>query len=265
MKSWIIYIDIEGFCKLWERSLSTAFEPLNKLMSGIYQIGCNCYPKFPECLCVFQAGDGFFIDSPTDYRPTDDKPLERPTNIAIALLRHVASTGYFAKAVIAEGDLADIQGCYPREITESHMSSNLLEAISPDNEEEHDDHSIVLREHGILSMGDGQMHIWPVMGTALIQARKVAESVQGPLFLAHESLDSRLPKGLDATAMERSEVASLDWVSYGSESLAQLQKNAGLEDPTEADLKKDLDRYCKDDSLPEEWVLNVRKYLLHDF
>ena len=59
-------------------------------------------------------GDGFAIVS--EFR---EESLERPIAIAIALMRCVATTGAFAAAAIAEGEHADITGCYPREVTEN--------------------------------------------------------------------------------------------------------------------------------------------------
>ena len=79
------------------------------------------------------------------------KSLDRPVAIGVALMRHVAACGRFARAAIAEGDFADIRSCYPPMI---------CEAMGPDRR---------------VNIGMGLMTIFPVMGTALIRAVGVAK------------------------------------------------------------------------------------------
>lgn len=110
---WCIYIDILGFSKVWECDEYKALNSLGELMRAICQIGKKVYPNEGERLFVHQMGDGFAIVS--DF---GEATLERPIAVAIALMRHVASTGMFATAAIAEGEFSDITGCYPREVTD---------------------------------------------------------------------------------------------------------------------------------------------------
>ena len=69
-----------------------------------------------------------------------------PLAIAAALLRTVLASGGVAKAGISEGEFADIQGCYP-DIIWSAMEN-----------------------HGTIKMGHGVLRIFPVMGSALVNA-----------------------------------------------------------------------------------------------
>jgi len=101
---WAIYVDIEGFGVLYDRE-TTVLEALGDLMEGIYAIGTKCYPESPYRLFAHQTGDGFIVVS--EFGAAS---LEVPAAIAIALLRHVAARGRFAKASIREGDFADIWG-----------------------------------------------------------------------------------------------------------------------------------------------------------
>lgn len=80
MKSWAIYIDIEGFSKIFVKiSPVRAISLLGKLMSSIYLIGDKIYPNDSERLFAHQFGDGFLIVS--DF---PEKNLERPIAISIA-------------------------------------------------------------------------------------------------------------------------------------------------------------------------------------
>jgi hypothetical protein len=132
---WSIYIDLEGFGNLYDKE-NQVLVSLEVLMEGIFQIGCCCYPESPDCLFAHQLGDGFVIVSefPEDM-------LDRPIAIALALLRHVAHSGRFAKASVSEGEFADIRSCYP---------ASVLDASTND---------------GRIRLGRGVMTLFPVMGS----------------------------------------------------------------------------------------------------
>src|SRR3546814_15908089 len=57
---WSIWIDIEGFSKLWEDG-GLALAGLRALMSGIYAIGNKVYTDDGDRLFAHQFGDGFVI------------------------------------------------------------------------------------------------------------------------------------------------------------------------------------------------------------
>ena len=110
-KRWCIFIDILGFSTLWECGWNRAIASLGTLMRDISNIGSQSYPETPDRLFVHQMGDGFAILS--DY---GEPSLDRPIVIASALMKYLATSGTIAAAAIAEGDFADITGCYPDDI-----------------------------------------------------------------------------------------------------------------------------------------------------
>ena len=110
IERWAIYIDIQGFSVLWDIEDQVLLS-LGELMRAITGIGRLCYPDSPDRLFAHQFGDGFLVIS--DF---GEESLERCTTIAIALLRHVAASGRFAKAAIVEGQMSDIKNCYPKEV-----------------------------------------------------------------------------------------------------------------------------------------------------
>lgn len=115
-------------------------------------------------------GDGFVIV--TDF---GEPSLDRPAAIAIALMRYVATTGIIAAAAIAEGDFADVIGCYPREI---FLANN--------------------RARGI-DMGQGVMTLSCVKRTALIRAYSVGkEAPSGPFLTTAEARRNRIPDGVES-------------------------------------------------------------------
>lgn len=232
-KRWAIYIDIQGFGTLWGEG-DKALLALCELMRAIYRIGTICYPSSPERLFAHQFGDGFLVVS--DF---EEESLERCVTIAIALLRHVAPTGCFAKASIIEGGMQGINGCYPEEV----MSNS-------------DNDSVVI-------LGEGLMTIVPVMGTALIRGVQLdKKSPKGPLLVIEKVKIDRLPQGV-STSDAGEEIVSINWITYQSNLLSDIQRRANLKSPSKTDMEELLLQYCKEHKkLPEVWVENVTKYLL---
>ena len=232
MDRWAINIDIEGFSILWDREDQVLWS-LGELMRAIFRIGRGCFPDSPERLFAHQLGDGFLVIS--DFA---EESLERPVTVAIALMQHVAASGRLTKAAIAEGELSDIQGCYPREVL------NELEG----------DHTV--------SLHMGLMTVFPVMGTALIRAVKVAElSPSGPLLLIENSKADRVPECILRKPVEGTELVAIDWIHTATEQLSSIQQCAGLSAPKAAELEAMLLNYCKQFPLKPEWVRSVREYL----
>ena len=107
--SWAIHIDVEGFAVKWDDTME-AFRSLNTLMQGIYWLGDRVFTNTLNRLFAHQFGDGFLITS--SYR---EESLDRAVLIAIALMRHGLDNGAMFKSAISEGQISDIQGCYPPE------------------------------------------------------------------------------------------------------------------------------------------------------
>ena len=163
--SWAIYIDIEGFSALYPEG-NDALWALNKLMLAVHRIGKNVFPEPPERLFAHQLGDGFLIVS--DFHEED---LNRAASIATLLMKFITSFGVFARGAIAEGELSGITGCYSNEVM---------------NECDNGDWSTS-------RMGAGLMTIFPVMGTALINAVGIDKrSPKGPLLTLPKNYSDRI-------------------------------------------------------------------------
>lgn len=229
---WAIYIDIEGFRALYDREI-TVLKSLGDLMAGIYSIGTRFYPESPNRLFAHQTGDGFVVVS--EFGAAS---LETPIAIAIALLRHVAARGRFAKASIGEGNFADIQGCYPRAI---------MEACSEDH---------------VVRLGDGLMTIFPVMGTALIDAVGIQKrSPKGALLTVASDNRSRLPSGCITKDMDGQEIIVIDWVHSALSLLEEIQNTAELSRPTAEQIRAVWGQYCSQQQPPSEWIASTEYYL----
>jgi hypothetical protein len=222
---WAIYIDVEGFRALYGRE-TTVLEALGDLMEGIYDIATNCYSESPHRLFAHQTGDGFVVVS--EFGASS---LEVPVAVSIALLRHVAARGRFARASIGEGDFADIWGSYPDRIREARSLD------------------------GSVALGGGLMTIFPVMGTALIDAVAVAQrSPSGSLLVAAADKRSRLPTECVIRDFDDRSVVSVDWVHSTLPLVAELQERARLRNPTSAQIEAAFRQYCNQQQPPHHWV-----------
>ncbi len=225
---WCIYIDILGFSEFWEDERSKALNSLGCLMSAIHRIGTEVYPNEPERLFVHQMGDGFAIVS--DF---GEASLERPIAIAIALMRCVATTGVFAAAAIAEGDFADISGCYPEEVRDSS------------NDE-------------VVKLGDGLMTLSSVMGTAFIRAHHLGKAApSGPFLTVSKCNRGRVPDGLPVRETKSKKgipLLSIDWIRSESPLLTDILKNADIKSLSPDEIIRRIQEYCEQyPHIREKW------------
>lgn len=201
-------------------------------MEGVYRIGSRGFPKSPDCLFAHHIGDGFVLVS--DF---GSAMLDRPVCIAIALLRHVASTGWFCKAAIGEGDFADIRGCYPEALREAGLDG---------------------RNH--IPMGDGLLTTLPVMGTALIRAHEISTKARGALLLVAKSERDRLPP-CKVSELDSGSVLSIDWIHSEPVGVRELQERASLSRPVAVEIERSLASYCNLEGASVEWKTNTRRLL----
>lgn len=255
---WAIHIDIEGFGALYGRE-SEIMVALRQLMEGICNIGCRCYPILSDALFAHQMGDGFIIVS---NFPEDT--LHRPVAIALALLRHVASSGRFAKAAISEGGFEDISGCYPALVPRN--------AIARTNDKPGEEPGVFERvnkrvkeySHDSLTyrLGDGLMTLFPVMGTALIRAVGVAKKCpSGPLMAVSEEDRGRLPDGLRIHEVTDRGLIVIDWIHSENELAISIASSARLNSPTPEDLRSRLQSYCQTQPVTHIWKESVPLFL----
>ena len=237
---WCIFVDILGFSHLWESEQMKAQHSVRELMRAIYRIGTRVYKDEGERLFVHHMGDGFAIVS--DF---GEASFERPLCIAAALMRHVASTGMFAAAAIAEGDLSDITGCYPNEVMKDC-----------------DDGRVV-------RLGAGLMTLSSVMGTAFIRAYRLnGDTPSGPFLVVSAEHEDRIPSEFEfCSARGEGEhcLLSIDWMRIESPAVALIQDAASLRAPKVGDLIQTIKSYCAQNSyVYGKWSDNLRALLSVD-
>ena len=223
---WCIYIDLLGFSHLWKEFWKDdsyrALYPLNELMRAIYRIGKKAYPDAGERLFVHHMGDGFAIVGDFSVGCS----LERPIAIAIALMRCVASTNTFAAASIAEGDFADIVGCYPQEVRDGRDC--------PD--------------HDVVRLGMGLMTLSTVMGTAFIRAYGIhKDGPSGPFLTVAKCHQLRIPESLPVQTIKDVQgepLLSIDWIQTDMPTLTRIQEQACLRRPEPDELVQAIKDYC---------------------
>jgi hypothetical protein len=230
---WAIYIDLEGFSALWDEE-SQILWSFGELMRAIFRVGNLCYPHRPYRLFAHQFGDGFLIAS-----EFHEESLTRCATIAIALMRHVAATGRLASAAISEGNFADIEGCYPKEVLD-HGSS---------------DHRV--------DMGEGLMTIILGMGTALVRPYLIVKKVKGPFLLIAGSKSVRLGGDILRTPIPgTSSLMSIDWVHADLKRLTDIRNTARLHVKAPSNVESMLHEYCQNQPVAKAWKDNVYN-LLH--
>ena len=232
---WAIYIDIEGFSALYPEG-NDAMWALNKLMLAIHRIGKLVFPEPPDRLFAHQVGDGFLIVS--DFY---EENLDRAASIAIVLMKFITSFGLFARATIAEGGLSGITGCYPKEVLDDCRKGDAL----------------------VATMGAGLMTIYPVMGTALINAVGIDKRApRGPMLALPVSYRERLSSNILSKVIDDdTHIMALDWVHTEGNLLTEIKTMANLEFPSSNNLEILLSNYISKHNLPTEWEKSCSHYL----
>ena len=237
---WCIFVDILGFSQLWEAEKSKALHALRELMVAIYRIGTHVYSDEGERLFVHHMGDGFAIVS-----DIGEASFERPLGIASALMRHMASTGTFAAAAVAEGEFSDITGCYPEEIMKD------------------------CEDGQVVRLNVGLMTLSPVMGTAFIRAYRLNdEAPSGPFVIVSEEHGDRVPGGFECRSAKGkgdSKLISVDWMRAEGPTVARIQGAASLRAPKAKALVQAIRSYCAEyPSVRRKWSGNLRSLLSVD-
>ena len=233
---WCIFIDILGFSRMWECEERKALHVLGELMRAIYRIGTRVYRNDEERLFVHHMGDGFAILS-----GFGESSFERPLGIAVALMRCVARSGAFAQATLAEGDFADVAGCYPEEVMRNSDETRVV-ALG----------------------GGGLMTLSSVMGTAFIRSYRLHEGLHpGPFLAVSDEFRARIPTGFGVrTVKGRREEAllSIDWLRIENPIVRSIQERGCLSAPQSSELFQAIRDYC--DKYPElKWSSNLCRYL----
>lgn len=232
---WSIWIDIEGFGRLWTDG-DLGLNAINALMEGIWKIGSRHFPDPENRLSAHQFGDGFVIVS-----CFMEHNLDRCAALAVALLRYVTRSGCMARAAIAEGDFADIQGLRPKPIRDQFGEDG----------------------HDVVRLGHGLMTLLPVMGTALINANKLdsRNRAKGSILSIETCNLDRLSGGhISKPNPDRPEISVIDWLHSDSEALAALLNVFGDEFPDSVTVEATIRQYIAAKTPPKCWVDDTFKY-----
>lgn len=235
-RRWSIWIDIEGFSRLWEKG--PALAGLNALMHGIHAIGSRAYPDDGDRLFAHQFGDGFVIVG--DFH---EESLDRCVAVAVALMRHVVTSGCLARAAIAEGEFADYAGCRPK-----HIQQAMVDIGSDD----------------VVPLGSGIMTLLPVMGTALINANKLdsGNRVKGAvLTIAADDAERVSPTFPRRVSELDSNVVMIDWVRACSPFLGEIVARSEIGGLSPTDIEDAVARYAlQEPTPPPAWLHGTSEY-----
>ncbi len=231
MDRWAIFVDIEGFSKIYPENIGRALLPLGALMEGIYHVGNQVCSSTPDRLFAHHIGDGFVIVSEFSQRCP-----ELPVAIGTFLLRNTLLAGGMAKCAISIGDFADIQGCYPDVIRENLISSDTVR------------------------LGDGFMRIFPVMGSALINSYRLSGKESGSLLLVDADILTTSRPGLVVTKTAQ-DYFVVDWIHSATQEIAEIEAKTGISHPKGPALEHLARDYLRSNqsSIPPAWVRNTQQ------
>lgn len=233
---WGIFIDVEGFSKLWSRD-DLGLRALMHLTTLVFRIGDQAFPDVPQRLFAHQGGDAFYITS--DFH---EHSLDRCAAIAIVLMRGMLEKGFVARAALAAGAVADYAGCRPLEVREAAVR---------------DDDSDLVR------MGQGLMTLQPVLGEGIINAVGLDKRVKlkGSLVIVAEGARERLSDGFVRRPIEEYPgVMALDWVHSASPLIEDIARTIGYGNGAPADFRDLLRAYVADHRLSEIWCGPTLRY-----
>ncbi|MBU0704303.1 MAG: hypothetical protein KKC18_10610 [Chloroflexi bacterium] len=230
MDRWALFVDVEGFSSIYPENTVAALSRLRALMEGIYYIGNRVCPATPQRLFAHQLGDGFLVVSEFGERSP-----ELPLAIGVFLLRCVLLAGGMGSCAIAQGESADIRGCYP-DIVREHLDPS-----------------------GTVALGKGIMWVFPVMGSALIDADRLSKRETGAVLLLDGALADRLPAGVVVTKRAAQHIV-VDWIHTETPEMCEIETKTGITQPHGAALEERARRYLSEygADLPRAWIENTR-------
>lgn len=230
MNRWAIYLDIEGTSRIFPSDEMRFFQAFDALLNALSIIGTKVYPETPCRLFAHQlGGDGLLILSEF----AEGSP-EVPISIATLLLQVLLTNNSVGKGGISAGRFADVHSCFP-------SLGDMIQ--SSDN---------------VYQIGRGVLTIFPVMGTALINAHRLASRApSGSLLAVDRALLGILPPGILLTK-EEADFAVVDWVHTRTYVMEDILSKSGLKLPTPRELERSLvDYVCNIGELGEaEWGRN---------
>jgi len=231
---WSIYIDVEGFSKIYKENEGKAHYGVSLLASHIYNFGNKVYNDEFNSLFAHQLGDGFVIVSLNNEKNIDSALLA-----AITLMRLMLVKGYMTKAAISIGNFADVMACYPKFIQDEYYKNE------------------------IIKIGHGVLRVFPVMGSALINSWKLLDKTpSGPKLTLDFSLKENVKLDGLIYGESNNKFIEINWLHS---KLIALEKIGKILDYTEISninfLKIRFEDYLENNDLSFNWSNNARKIL----
>ncbi len=224
---WAVYIDLEGSSKIYAGDEVQFFTSVDALMDCICRIGSLVCPETPNRLFVHQTGgDGFVIVSEFAQRSP-----EMPIAIGVVLMQTVLAAGAIAKAGISQGAFGDVSGCF-----------TTLRRYPEDQD-------------GQRRLGRGVMTVFPVMGTALINAHRLAtRSPRGARLAVDSAMVTQKPDGVVVSHIEK-DLIVVDWVHTRTSVIDEIVAKTDIHLPSAAELQERLVAYVAKaaDTTDEDW------------
>jgi hypothetical protein len=229
MDRWALYLDIQGFSRMYRCNRPRALRPLCAVMKAIYYIGTRVCAESPNGLFAHQVGDGFIIVSEFAERSPG-----LPVAIGTFLLRCALLAGGIGKCGISQGEFADIQSCYPDVIRDN------------------------VDDSGMVPLGDGLMTVFPVMGTAFVESYSLTKGRPGSLLIVDSGLAVAPPAGAVVTETACGHYI-VDWVHTAMPEIAELESKTGIPHGSAGYLEHLLRAYVHSHraALPADWVDNT--------
>jgi hypothetical protein len=233
---WGIWIDIEGFSKLWSAG-DLALRGLTHLTSLIFEIGKRSFPDPPDRLFAHQIGDSFYIAS--DFH---EPSLDRCAAVAVALMRGVTGIGCVARAAISEGALGDYAGCRPPDVQASSVR------------EGHTD---------IVALGQGRMTLQAILGQGIINAYTLDKltDLKGVVLSIAAAERARLSPGFITYPIGGApEILAIDWVHSASPLIDEINAKAGFGAEDAQTLSERLRLYISRHQMSAAWSEPTLRY-----
>lgn len=233
---WGIFIDVEGFSKLWGQD-DLGLRALMHLTSLVFRIGDRAFPDAPERLFAHQGGDAFYIAS-----DLHESSLDRCAAVAIVLMRGMLELGFASRAALGEGPVGDYAGCRPPEVREAAVRDE---------------------DTDLVRMGQGLMTLQPVLGEGIINAVGLDKRIKlkGSIVIAAANARERLADGFISRAVDGYPgVIALDWIHSASPLIDDIARRIESGGSTPTELEDQLRAYVAYHCLSEMWLRPTFRY-----
>jgi hypothetical protein len=211
MNRWALYLDIEGTSKIYQSQEACFYAAFDAVLAMICRLSRDVFPETPRRIFPHHVGgDGVVVVSEF----AEGKP-ETPISIGVVLMQVLLTNGLVGKAGISEGTFADIQSCLPSARSYSDKSAG------------------------------GLLTIFPVMGTALINAHRVATcKPRGARMAVDSAIMQVVPDGVVVSQIEKT-VLIVDWVHTWTKTIQEIVSKIDLKLLSQQDLELKLKSYVQ--------------------